>query len=152
MNPNILVIFDDCAADLRPFFNKDEFRTIFYNGRHSFITVILCCQDDTDLHANLRKNAKLAFFTDPIVTTSNFERSSNKYPKALQDTIRNSILTVFKENRKLVYDGKNIYHFTANLFPPFRFGSTILKTLCSKLSEGVDAVNVNNPFYKNFKL
>jgi hypothetical protein len=157
INPNLLLILDDCAAELKPFFNKETFRTIFYNCRHSFITVILCCQDDTDLPTNLRKNAKLTIFTDPIVAASNFERTSNKYPKYTQDKIRDASVSIFKDHRKLVYIGddkknNNIYHFTAVVYPVFKFGTDVLHTLCKKLSEGVDAVNVNNPFYKNFKL
>lgn len=152
INPNILLILDDCAAELKPFFSKDTFRTIFYNGRHSYITVMLCCQDDTDLPTNLRKNAKLTIFTDPIVATSNFERSSNKFPKYIQDKIKDASQTIFKDHRKMVYDGKDIYHFTASVFPPFRFGSDLLRTLCKKLTEGSDTMNVNNPFYQRFKL
>jgi energy-coupling factor transporter ATP-binding protein EcfA2 len=152
INPNILLILDDCAAELKPIFGKDTFRTIFYNGRHSYITVMLCCQDDTDLPTNLRKNAKLTIFTDPIVAASNFERSSNKYPKYIQVKIKDATQTIFKDNRKLVYDGKDVYHFTASVFPPFYFGSPLLKTLCKELAEGSDTMNVNNPFYQKFKL
>jgi hypothetical protein len=104
------------------------------------------------LPTNLRKNAKLTIFTDPIVAASNFERSSNKYPKYIQVKIKDATQTIFKDNRKLVYDGKDVYHFTASVFPPFYFGSPLLKTLCKELAEGSDTMNVNNPFYQKFKL
>jgi hypothetical protein len=84
-NPRLLLIFDDCAAQLKPFFNKDVFRLLFYQNRHSFITVVLCCQDDTDLPANLRKNAFLSFFTEPVICTANFGRQANQFSKHIKN-------------------------------------------------------------------
>ena len=34
-NPRLLLIFDDCSAQLKPFFNKEIFRMLFYQNRHS---------------------------------------------------------------------------------------------------------------------
>ena len=95
-NPRLLLIFDDCAAQLKPFFTKEIFRKLFYQNRHSFITVILICQDDTDLLANLRKNAFISFFTEPVVCLSNFERSANKFPKQTKQFVSEIVGDVFR--------------------------------------------------------
>ena len=156
-NPRLLLIFDDCAAQLKPFFNKDIFRLLFYQNRHSFITVVLCCQDDTDLPTNLRKNAFLSFFTEPIVCMSNFERSSNKFPKPTRALINEIIGDVFKGHRKLAYirEDDHRQHFYHVQFPypkPFRFGSPASHELCDSVQSAGVSMDKENPFYDRFKI
>ena len=156
-NPRLLLIFDDCAAQLKPFFNKDIFRLLFYQNRHSFITVVLCCQDDTDLPTNLRKNAFLSFFTEPIVCLSNFERTSNKFPKPTKALLNEIVGDVFRGHRKMAYirEDDRRQHFYHVQFPypkPFRFGTEASHELC----DGVQSVGVSmdkeNPYFEHFKL
>lgn len=156
-NPRLLLIFDDCAAQLKPFFNKDIFRLLFYQNRHSFITVVLCCQDDTDLPTNLRKNAFLSFFTEPIVCMSNFERSSNKFPKPTRTLINEIVGDVFKGHRKLAYirEDDHRQHFYHVQFPypkPFRFGSVASHELCDSVQSAGVSMDKENPFYDRFKI
>lgn len=156
-NPRLLLIFDDCAAQLKPFFNKEIFRKLFYQNRHSFITVLICCQDDTDLPTNLRKNAFVSIFTEPIVATSNFDRQSNKFPKATKAFVTEIVPDVFRGFRKLAYireDDKrqHFYHATCNYPRPFPFGSDALGELCGVVrSEGV-TMDVDNPFFEKFRV
>ena len=156
-NPRLLLIFDDCAAQLKPYFSKDIFRLLFYQNRHSFITVVICCQDDTDLPANLRKNAFISFFTEPIICISNFERSSNQFSKPTKAFVAEITPDVFRGNRKLAYirEDESRQHFYHVEFPfpkPFRFGSSASHELCDSVqSEGV-SMDKENPFYDKFKL
>jgi len=156
-NPRLLLLFDDCAAQLKPFFNKEIFRKLFYQNRHSFITVIICCQDDTDLPTNLRKNAFISIFTAPIVATSNFERPSNKFPKATKLYVASILSKIFVGHRKLVYiredDRKqHFYHLTSPYPKKSMFGSRAIRSLCDDLrSEGV-MMDKNNPYYEKFKV
>ena len=156
-NPRLLLIFDDCAAQLKPFFNKDIFRLLFYQNRHSFITVVLCCQDDTDLPTNLRKNAFLSFFTEPIVCLSNFDRASNKFPKPTKDYVNEIVGDVFKGHRKMAYirEDDRRQHFYHVQFPypkPFCFGSEASHELCESVqSQGV-SMDKENPYFDYFKL
>ena len=156
-NPRLLLIFDDCAAQLKPFFNKEIFRLLFYQNRHSFITVVLCCQDDTDLPTNLRKNAFLSFFTEPIVCISNFERTSNKFPKQTKALINEIVGDVFKGHRKLAYirEDEHRQHFYHVEFPfpkRFRFGSEASHELCDSVQSAGVTMDKENPFYMQFKL
>jgi len=156
-NPRLLLIFDDCAAQLKPFFSKDIFRLLFYQNRHSFITVIISCQDDTDLPANLRKNAYVSFFTEPVVCSSNFERSSNKFGKPARAYVADIAPDVFRGNRKLAYiredeRRQHFYHFECPYPKPFRFGSDALHELTVAVqSEGV-SMDKDNPYFSSFKL
>ena len=156
-NPRLLLIFDDCAAQLKPFFSKDIFRLLFYQNRHSFITVIISCQDDTDLPANLRKNAFVSFFTEPVVCASNFERASNKFGKPARAYVGDIAPEVFRGNRKLAYiredeRRQHFYHFECPYPKPFRFGSEALHELTVAVqSEGV-SMDKDNPYFSSFKL
>ncbi|GFR88150.1 BA71V-B354L [Elysia marginata] len=156
-NPRLLLIFDDCAAQLKPFFNKEIFRKLFYQNRHSFITMIICCQDDTDLPTNLRKNAFISIFTETIVCTSNFDRGSNRFPKATKAYVAEIAPEVFIGFRKLAYireDDKrqHFYHLTCTYPRPFLFGSNALSELCATVrSEGV-TMDTDNPFYEKFRV
>lgn len=156
-NPRLLLIFDDCAAQLKPFFSKEIFRKLFYQNRHSFISVVICCQDDTDLPTNLRKNAFTSIFTTDIVASSNFERATNKFSKATKTYVTDVLPDVFQGHRKLVYireDDKrqNFYHLTCASPRRSMFGSQALIELCQNVhSEGV-TMDTKNRFYDRFKV
>jgi hypothetical protein len=157
-NPRLLLIFDDCAAQLKPFFSKEIFRLLFYQNRHSFITVVVCAQDDTDLPTNLRKNAFISFFTEPIVCSSNFDRTSNKFPKPTKQLVAEILPEVFREkNRKLAYireddRRQHFYHVTVPYPKPFRFGSPASHELCEAVASGGVSMDKENPFYDRFKI
>jgi hypothetical protein len=156
-NPRLLLIFDDCAAQLKPFFNKDIFRLLFYQNRHSYITVILVCQDDTDLAANLRKNAFISFFTTGIVSSSNFERPSNKFPKDVKALVGAILPDVFQGNRKLAYireddSRQNFYHVECPYPRPAMFGSQASHELCALLHSTGTTIDRENPYYEHFRL
>lgn len=155
-NPRLLLIFDDCAAQLKPLFNKDIFRKLFYQNRHSFITVILCFQDDTDLPPNLRKNAFVNFFTESVVCTTNFERS--KLPKETKLYIMEIIKAIFsKDHRKLAYireddTRRHFYHVQFPYPKKFKFGGKAFRDLCEYVQSSGSTMDKENPFYENFKI
>lgn len=157
LNPRLLLIFDDCAAQLKPYFNKDIFRLLFYQNRHSFITVIVCCQDDTDLPTNLRKNAFVSFFTEPIVCISNFDRASNKFSKPTKQLVAEIAAEVFRGHRKLAYirEDDSRQQFYCVTFPspkPFQFGSEASHELCKAVQSTGVSMDKDNPYFEHFKL
>lgn len=155
-NPRLLLIFDDCAAELKPLFRYDEFRKLFYQNRHSFITVIISCQDDTDLPTNLRKNAFLSFFTEPIVAVTNFTRASNSFSKPTKRYIEDIVPEVITGHRKLVYmredDNHQNFYYVQFPYPrPFLFGSDAIKELCTEVRSVGVGMDKENPYYDRFK-
>lgn len=156
-NPRLLIVFDDCAADLKAILNRDIFRRFFYQNRHSFITIIVTAQDDTDVAANLRKNAYISFFTEPVVCSSNFERPTNKFPKPTRDLVTDILAgqDFFTENRKLAYireddRRQHFYYVQAPLLPPFRFGSKALHELSDAVQNDGVAMDKDNPYFDYF--
>ncbi len=156
-NPRILLVFDDCAAELKPLFKKGVFRQIFYQGRHSYISSIICVQDDTDLDANLRKNALMSIFTTKVVAAANFERKSNNFTKEDKIFVSDASPEVFVGNRKLVYIRedpalKKFYHLEVAIPPPFEFGSKAVNELCDAVSSRGVTMDESNPYYSEFKI
>lgn len=157
MNPRIILIFDDCAAELRQYFNKPIFRKIFYQSRHSYITSIFCNQDDTDLPANLRKNVAVNIFTQPAIAKANFERGSNKYSKDIIIRANNIYQEIFVGYRKMVYIDNDasrnfFYHITAKIVEPFKFGSGALKQVCTAVTAKEGTIDKQNKYYGMFKI
>ena len=155
-NPRILLIFDDCAAELKPFFNSETFRKIFYQNRHVKVTAVIACQDDTDLPANLRKNSFVNFFTTEVVCGSNFTRPSNRYPKAEQQFATEVAPELFADKfRKLAYIREDPHKFYFVKIPPlprFRFGSAAVHELCDAVGQEGVSMDKSNPFFDRFSV
>lgn len=156
-NPRLLLVFDDCAAELKPMFSKEVFRKIFYQGRHSYITSIICCQDDTDLPANLRKNASLSFFTKAVVCQTNFNRGANSFPKETKSFVSEACSVIFNGHRKMAYiredpTGNNFYHITAPVVAGVKFGSPALHELCSAVKSEGATFDRSNRFFSKFSV
>jgi hypothetical protein len=157
LNPRLLLIFDDCAAEMKNVFNREIFRKLFYQNRHSYITVIICAQDDTDLPTNLRKNAFVSFFTDPIVCGANFERSSNNFPRPVKQYVAEISSLVYQGHRKLAYvredDARQHFYYVQVPYPrPFHFGSAAFHELCGAVACEGTPMDKDNPFYERFRL
>jgi hypothetical protein len=157
-NPCQLLVFDDCADQLKGIFKHEIFRKLFYRGRHNYISLVICCQDDTDLDTNLRKNAFVTFFTEAQVALSNFTRVSNKFPKPVQRFVGEIVEDVFAKDqrfRKLVYIREdprriNFYHVTFACPLPFVFGSAAVRDLCEAVEARDSPVDQSNIFYAAF--
>jgi hypothetical protein len=156
-NPRLLLVFDDCAAQMKDLHRYDIYRKFFYQNRHSFITLIIAAQDDTDIHANLRKNAFISFFTEPIVCMSNFGRASNAFPVATRRYVTDVAGVLFQRYRKLAYireddARKHFYWFEFAIPAPFQFGSRALLELCAAVRATETTMDRENPFYTQFKI
>lgn len=156
MKPGIVLVFDDCAAELKPLYKKPIFRKLFYQSRHYNITTIMCFQDDTDLDANLRKNAYISIFCTEQVCTSFFEQSANKFNKHVKAEVADLSPTIYsRQYRLMAYmrddpRGFNYYHYTASLPDDQIFCSAPIQELCRAMKSASDKLNVDNPFYRNF--
>lgn len=155
-NPRLLLIFDDCAAQLKQMMKSEIMRQYFYQNRHSYITLVMCCQDDTDLDTNLRKNAFISFFTEPVVCRSNFERKSNQYSREVQDTAEDISGDLFTGHRKLAYIREDprkqyFYHVTIAEPAPFLFGSAAVRELAAAVHNENASGDKENPYYDKFR-
>ena len=158
INPKMVLVLDDCAAELKPAFKIEEFREIFYNHRHINITMIISCQDDTDLPANLRKTARISVFTESSVFSTYIERGG-KFNKEHKIYARAASDQIFREKfRKLVLarggsNPKDIYYYTFELRKSFKYCPDIILELCEAVKNTTDLkLDSSSQFHKNFKL
>ncbi len=158
-NPRLLLVLDDCAADLKSVFNRETFRKFIYRGRHIFISTILCFQDDSDLSPNLRKNLFVSIFTTAYVCQSNFERLSNNFPKAIKAFIFESLDEIYGDrghkHRKFAYireDPRSQHFYVIEVAKPkpFRFGSPAVHELSDAVQTDEANIDKENPYYDRF--
>ena len=153
-NPYSVIIFDDCAAAFKKEFRSEIFRKLFYQGRHLYVTMLLSCQDNTDLDANLRKNAGINIFTQPSVVKTNFELKSNGYDKPTVSKVNKIIPTIFQGYRKLIYldndpSLQHFYHYTASR-NDIKINPCI-KELCKNVENKDSNINSTNVYLNHFK-
>jgi hypothetical protein len=129
INPHLLIIFDDCAASIKPITKTDIIRKLFYQSRHNNITFICAAQDEIDLDASLRKNARMTILCDSNCAAGFFERTSNAFGKPLKLLTRKIINKLFiaeHKYKKLVYNKDSINQLEwieATVIEPFSFCS-----------------------------
>jgi len=163
LNPKTVIIFDDCAAQFtKPIQNKNEFRQYFYQNRHVNLTVIFSFQDDTDLVANLRKNAFMSVFCTDIVCRSNFERTANSWDKATRKRVEEYISEVYgrpepeRKHAKLLFyredvRGQHFYYVQPGRPQEKMFGSPAYLDLCRAL-ESNRRIDSTNPYFDTFRI
>ena len=155
-NPRLLLIFDDCAADLKKYMRLDIIGNLFYRNRHVFITGLYAFQDDTNLDNNLRKNAFISIFTGPRVCKIHFGRKdSGGYTKEEGKYVEDAVDEVFVGNRKLVYmreDSQHFYHHTAKTVTRARFGNKTMHKFCDKIQPHGATMDESNPYFDHFKV
>ncbi len=109
LNPNIGIIFDDCAAEVKKWGKAEVTKKLFYQSRHCHTTSFWAFQDDHDITPPLRKNGRNNFFTTPECATSYFSTKTNSQSATTRKRATLAIEKCFKQDlpvehyRKLVY-------------------------------------------------
>jgi hypothetical protein len=156
MRPGIILVFDDCAAEIAGLFKKAAFRKLFYQNRHYAVTVIFAFQDDTDLAANFRKNAFVSVFCTEVIASAFFQQTSNRFSKDIKALVHEISPPVFaKRFRKLAYirddpRGHHFYHYTGTGPEEKMFPSDAILELCRTMKSDKSKLNPDNPYYQNF--
>lgn len=145
INPNFILIFDDCGYNANIWSKYTEIKEMFMNGRHHKITFMMSFQDDKLLDSGLRKNAFINIFTTEIVCNSFFQRSANNFTKQEKNKMQKLAQYVFNDSKlkdknykKLVYikdKNPNVLYILADYVEYFKFGSEFLHDLCNKVKK-----------------
>jgi hypothetical protein len=160
-NPNCVVIFDDCGAELKKFQKEEVVKKIFFQGRHDFINLIITLQDDTNLDSDIKKNAFVSIFTTQQCASAYFDRKSNSFPKKEKLHAAKVISLIFadgskKNYKKLVYlrNAPDPFRYTiANLYEPFKFGCSSLWKMCEEIDKNENKCDLNDdPLMTAFKI
>jgi hypothetical protein len=160
-NPNVMLILDDCASTFKKMYKKSSaIKEIFYEGRHYFFTTIISSQDDKEIDSELRKNTTISVFTTAQSATSNFERTSNGYPKHEKMRAKTCIESVFKQDdndlkhyQKLVYiqNESDPFRYTiADIRDDFRMGSKPMWDYSDRIKDKKDSLNKDNSIFERY--
>ena len=146
-NNNIVVIFDDCMAEINKWGKDEEIKKIFFQGRHYNITTIISMHHDKGFHPDLRSNAFINIFTNAQVANNYFNTKNNGIGKELSKTIPKIIDKIFKQpldptmpknHKKLVFiprDDNQIQFVIAKNLNNFKFGCSGLNKLTNAIDE-----------------
>jgi len=157
-NPNLGLVVDDCAAQIKQWGKDESVGKIFYQGRHNFITSIYTFQHDKLLDTTFRQNSFISIFTSDKSARAYFTRSANNFDKEEAKKVLAIIQKVYhktgpKKFQKLVYmrEAKMPYmKYTAKIYPKFRVCFPYVQRYCEIVKSGEDVVDEENPFMKNF--
>ena len=147
LDPNFLLIMDDCAAFIKKWGDSESVSEIFYQGRHWYITSVYTMQDDKSFPTEIRRNTFMNFFTDPTSAIGFFSNTSNNFPKQIK-TMANSIANqIFKNPEahcKMVYNrlSNQFNYVLVDDYSNEMFGCKFLSELCD------DKKKEENPFDK----
>lgn len=167
INPNLLILFDDCGDHIKEWQKFEETQTLFFNARHYNITTIITLQDDKLLNSELRKNTHINFFTAAPQAIAYFNRPANNFSikdKKLMNCIVDEIFkedenSKYKNHKKLCYfssaitgQKKKAQYIIATLHNKFKFGSEQYWELSTAVEKKIDErSNTNNMFSRLFK-
>lgn len=161
LNPDALLIFDDCASHFKKWYRQTTaFKEMFYNIRWLHLTVIITTQDDKEIDSELRKTSMVQIFTSAQIACANFERGSNFYQKDVKLRSQRCIKAIFDQPkgepphyRKLVFlrGETEPFRFTiADIYDDFKFGCHAVWELDRKINEKDNTLE-KNPFFEKCK-
>jgi hypothetical protein len=164
IDPRFCLIIDDCSEKFQTwmkYFKKGEvnpFDSIFYKGRHNFITLIFASHDDKLVPTELRKNARLTIYTNSQALVASINKTGNGFTLKEKKDAMEYAGRVFgeekdgiKTHQKLCYIREEIppFRYTiANLYPDFKLGGAALWNIVSKMPKKEDNLS-SNPFAKD---
>jgi GTP-binding protein EngB required for normal cell division len=163
INPRLMLIIDDRSEQFKGWmklFKKGEtnpIESIFYRGRHNYITAIIACHDDKLLDTELRKNARIAIYADSAALTCSLNKTQSGFSpqeKKIMFKIGNKVFDdsgSVPHHQKFVFirNSPTPYRYTiADLYPEFQLGCGPMRDLTSAMPKLEDNLE-DNPFVKD---
>lgn len=162
LNPRLAIVIDDCTDKFMmwmKFFKKSEvnpFESIFYQGRHNYITLIFAAHDDKIIDTQLRKNTRVTIYTTSQSLMTSVGKASNGFTPQERKEISRLSGKVFcdengiKSHKKFCYVREDTYPFRytiANMLPDFQICCDPLIDMSAKMPKKEDSI-VENPYVK----
>lgn len=158
-NPEVLLILDDCAAEMASWGKSEVFKKLFYQGRNFHFTVWISIHGVSELNNNLRRNAHISIFTTEGSATAFTELKTSGLGKSLKKSFINAISRIFCDmgpnivnHQKMIYirgqPNPIRFHVAEIVDTEFKLGSPKVWELAMKLEEknksrSRDATNSN---------
>jgi len=156
--PDLCLVMDDCAAEIKKWGKDETIGKIFFQGRHNYITSIYTFQHDKLLDPTYRINAFTSIFTTKKAANAFIGRDTNGFDREEQNRAIDITERLFrdpKKYRKFVYarEAKIKFQYVrANKYPKFRVCFPSAWRYCERVKSDDDKLDEDNPFMKNFML
>ncbi len=153
-NPRMLLIMDDCSAQLKNKKLKETLLDIFSTIRWLGLTLIISLHNDSNILPELRNSAFVSIFADEENANVFFTRASGGMSKEKRDVAKSIADVLFRstgsiENyKKLVYTKEklevsvnqcsNFHYAYVDIHDDFRIGSKNLWKLCEKSTNAIN--------------
>jgi hypothetical protein len=145
-NPALMLILDDCQAQIKEWGQDVTVNQMFFQGRHEWITTIWLLQSDSSkggLPPGVRSNTFNNIFTDPNVAIHFFKNEQNSFTTQMKKDAQRIVEFLFKENPNGVENFKRFVYSRNDKHARFRylvaeevedrFGSPALWQMCERL-------------------
>lgn len=157
-NPNMVVVFDDCSAQLgaKEIKKSKVFKDFFYRNRWAHLTIIICAHNDKNLEQDIRKNAFVNIFTTKSCAMGFFINKTNYFDPETIAAAKDAIKQIQEPkigHQRLAYlrEENKFYKVNAKIFPGFTFGSSVVRQYCDRIRDnGSVSVDKSNKFYDTF--
>lgn len=164
-NPSLLLIMDDCQAQISEWIKNPTIAQLFYQGRHNWVTTLMTMQSDTGrpgLPPGIRGNTFNNFFTDPTVATRFFNNKDNGFTPEDRKRALRIIAELYKPNANGVENHKRFVYSRLDKTAKFRycipddpenlrFGSPALWKLCDGIPQNRQR-ETNSMFSSSFAI
>ena len=159
VNPRLVIILDDVSDKFKCWMNmygKNDtniFKSIFFQGRHNYITVLFAVHADSVVVPELRNNSRVTIFTSSSTAMTAFSRTG-AYSTNERKLINSIAPYIYdcdsgrKSYQKLCYireDPYPIRYTIANLYPDFKLGCQPLMDLINRMPKKKDNLE-DNPY------
>ncbi len=160
VNPTIGIIIDDCTEKFKTWKNyfknsENVFESILFRGRHNNITMIVISHDDKFIETELRKNARVVFYTQKATLLGSLARTQSGFNVQERKMIVDMADVIFDEDEKshvkkhqkfcYVREDMHPYKYTIADIYDFNFTNPTLKELINRMPMKKDNFE-ENPF------
>jgi len=165
LNPNILLIGDDIAANIRDWKDLPETKQLFFNGRHLKITTLLSMQSESIIPPFLRANAHISIFTTKKVLNTYYAKASSgsnnderkRIARIGEDIFADSDDKTTPNYKKVVVFGPIVptehkVQYMIGTPKKKRFGSAALWTICNEVQRDISSNASSASFTKMFAM
>ena len=155
LNPNLVILFDDCTALIDKFKKHFVINSLFFQGRHLKITTLLAIHTDKVLLPEHKKNSYVNIFTNDIAAHGYANRPSSDLDKASKIKFDNAVRVAFTDAakyQKLLYirDTRKFYRFCATPRDQFEFCSPTIRAFCEEIAASSGSLSKANKFSFKF--
>jgi len=161
-NPRLMLIIDDCSEKFPNWMKywkksneENPLQSIFFRGRHNFITLIFAAHDDKLVDTGLRKNAHITIYTSSRAANVSLEKKANGFSKYEKNMAMEFLPVIFDDNNSTVKTYKKMcvvngsphafQYMIATFYDRFKLCSQTVWDLAAKIPKKESNLN-NNQF------